>query len=258
MAEYGFGDGAVVSGVGGGPAGHGGQQVSSGMPEAQPHMSTGRDEGDWSFLPEAGQGLRAGFDNPDSFWSALGRPEKPEGYALPENWKGEGVSPGVAARVNEVLAADRGAFMQACHACNLTGKQAESLFSVLGGVMAESFGNEEALYTNPETVLNTVWPTDTQKNLDTARRGARYAGIGDALDESGLSTNPLVLQLAKALGDAVGESSAPGGKGWTAGMPVGERAMEEMYRLVASDAYRSNDPETIRKVEALSRRVDLG
>ena len=229
-----------------GPGFRGGPQAGGGEP-------------DWSFLPEEGQGLRAGFDSPDSFWTALGRPEKAEGYALPEKWNGEGISSEVSEKVSSLLNGDREAFMRVCHACNLTGKQAESLFGVVGGLMAESVGQEEASRnTDPHELVNSVWPKETQKHLDAARRGAHYAGLGDALDEAGLSTNPLVLNLARALGEAVGESSAPGGKGWGAGLPVGERAMEEMYRMIATDAYRSNDPEAIRKVEALARRVDMG
>lgn len=228
------------------------------VPESSGSWGGAKGDADWSFLPEGAQRLRDGFETPDSFWAALGRPEKADGYALPEVWQGEGVSQELSEKVNTLLDGDREAFMQVCHACNLTGKQAESLFGVLGGLMAESMGQEEAANADPEAVLHSVWPSDTQKHLDAARRGARYAGLGNALDETGLSSNPLVLNLARALGEAVGESSAPGTKGWSAGMPVGERAMEEMYRVIASDAYRNNDPDAIRRVEALSRRVDLG
>lgn len=213
---------------------------------------------DWSFLPESARAMSQGFESPESFWTALGRPESPDGYALPESWAAEGVSSEVATKVTEVLAGDREAFMRACHTSNLTAKQAESLYDVLGNILAESIGQEEAAETDPRQVLSGLWPKDTQKHLDAARRGARYAGLGEALDEAGLSKHPLVLNLARALGEAVSESSAPGKKGYVAGLPTGKRAMEEMYRLIASDAYRNNDPEAIRKVETLSRRVDMG
>lgn len=215
------------------------------------------DEDDWSFLPEAAQGLRQGFDSPASFWAALGKPESEDGYALPERWQGEGIPEDVAAKVNAILDGDRQEFMSLCHHCNLTGKQAEALFGRVGGILAGCVGRENAEQRSPEEVLRELWPKDTRKNLDAARRGAQYAGLGDALDAAGLSGNPLVLTLAKLLGEAIGESGAPGERGYRAGLPVGDQAREEMYRLIASEAYRKNDPTALRKLEALSRRVDL-
>lgn len=248
------------------------------------------DAGDWSFLPETLRNLQQDFDKPEAFWTEVGRlallakeqkavtganpesllteddwqafwkragrPDSPEGYALPEKWTDADLAPEFAAKVNELLAGDRSAFMQACHACNLTSKQAESLFGVVGGLMAETLQREIAEQPVPEQVLAQLWPKDTEKHLETARRGARHAGLGDALDEAGLSANPLVLQLSRALGAAVGESMIPGKDARAAALPRGDQAREEMHRLIASDAYRNNDPESIRKVEALARRVD--
>ena len=155
------------------------------------------------------------------------------------------------------LEKDRQAFMHACHACNRTGKQAEALFGIVGGLMAENIVREREGVVPTEQVLAELWPKDTERHLDAARRGARHAGLADELDACGLSCNPHVLRLARALGEAVGESSAPGSGGYGTHLPSGDSAREEMYRLIASDAYRKNEADAIRKVEALSRRVDL-
>jgi hypothetical protein len=211
---------------------------------------------DWSFLPDGSQGMRQGFDSPESFWAALGRPETPQGYTLPEAWSGDGVSEDMAGKVNEVLSGDREEFLQVCHHCNLTGHQAKALFGMVGQVLARGMEKEASEQEDTGQVLRRLWSGDAGKNLDAARRGAQYAGLGDELDNAGLSAHPLVLRLAKALGDVVGESGAPGSSGYRAGLPVGERAREEMHRIIASDAYRRNEPSALRKVVALAGRVD--
>ena len=244
---------------------------------------------EWAFLPEGLRGLREGHDSPESFWREInelaslarerktiagsnpetlvseedwqnfwrraGKPDKAEGYVLPEQWSDNGIEPVIVAEVNKTLGSDRQAFMEACHACDLTARQAKALFGIVGGLMAETMTRERSGVASSEQVMAELWPQETHKHLDAARRGAHYAGLGDDLDAAGLSFNPLVLRLAKALGELLGESSAPGHNGFVAALPRGDMAREEMYRLIASDAYRNNESDAIRKVEALSRRI---
>lgn len=246
---------------------------------------------DWGFLPDGLQSLKEGFETPENFWAdisnlsamgrerqaitgakpeslvtdedwnnfwkAAGRPDDPDGYKLPEQWQAEGVAPEVAEAVNGLLKNDMPRIKAALHACNLTGKQAESMMGVIGGLLAENIQGELASRKAPEETIAELWPQETSKHLDAARRGARHAGLGEALDQAGLSENPLVLKLAHALGEAIGEGGAPGLGNTGMALPSGERAREEMYRIISSDAYRNNDPEAIRKVEALSARVDM-
>jgi len=209
----------------------------------------------------------------DKAFAALGRPADKSGYKLPEAWEGnlwtpEGpsdakASPEAAAIVNKYLTAggEREQFAHMARLCDLTQKQADKLFGLYGSLLARHAERELAQRseTDPQKVMAQLWPQDTAAHLDTARRGAKAAGLGDELDESGLSTNPLVLKLAHALGESLGEDRAAGlgGGGPAVALPTGEAAREELYRVVASEAYRNNDPAAIKRAEALSARVSL-
>lgn len=250
---------------------------------------TGAESG-WDFLPEGLRGLREGFDSPEvfwaemsrlaalakerkavtgakpeslvseedwqAFWKAAGRPDSPDEYKIPEQWNDEKADPRVIDLVNRVMAEDRGALLQAFHKGNLTRRQAEALYGIICGLMAQNIQDELLSREDWGAVARELWPGDTDRNLELARRGARFAGLGKALDDAGLSANPLVLRLAHTLGEAIGEAGMPGGSGASEGVPRGDAAREEMHRIIASDAYRANDPAAIRKVEALAGRVD--
>lgn len=254
-------------------------------------LGDGGQQAEWSFLPDGLQGLREGFDKPEAFWAemsrlvalaaerkalsglkaenpvteedwqafwkAAGRPDSPDGYALPQQWSDDKAEPRVIDLVNRIMEDDRGALVQAFHKGNLTGSQAEALYDIICGIVARNIQDELASQKDWRAVTEELWPGDTDKHLELARRGARFAGVGKALDEAGLSGNPLVLRLAHALGETVGEAGMPGGPGAGEGLPRGDAAREEMYRIIASNAYRTNDPAAIRKVEALARRVDI-
>lgn len=256
----------------------------------EPGMNGGEPENAWGFLPEGLGSLKDGFESPQAFWAEMGNlnamakeraaitgtnpeslvneedwknfwrkagtPDDPDGYKLPESFNGENIDPAISAQVNEILGQDKQAIMQAFHACNLTNKQAEALYGVIGGIMAENIANDAASQPDPGKVVSEVWPQDTDKHLDVARRGAKHAGLGDELDKAGLSANPLVLKLAHALGEITGESSAPG-QGGGVYLPSGQSAKEEMYRLISSEAYKNNDPAAIRKVQELAARANL-
>ena len=268
------------------------QRPDSGAPGlagAGPGEDAGGSE--WNFLPDGLQGLKEGFEEPETFWAemsrlaamarerkavtgarpdslvteedwqafwkAAGRPDSPDGYKLPEEWTDERADRRVAALVNQVMSEERETLLQAFHKGNLTGSQAGALYNIICGLMAQNIQDELVSQKDWATVTEELWPGETERHLETARRGARYAGLGKALDEAGLSGNPLVLRLAHALGETVGEAGMPGSAGASEAMPRGDAAREEMYRVIASNAYRTNDPAAIRKVEALARRVDM-
>lgn len=203
-------------------------------------------------------------------WKALGRSDDKSGYKLPETWSGKTWTPDgpgddadadVTAAVNKYLtdSGEREQFADIARRCDLTQKQSETLFGLYGGLLARHIGAKSAAdaVAAPEKVMAELWGENAQTGLETARRGARAAGLGDELDAAGLSGNPLVLRLAHALGEALGEDSVRGGKAAGAALPMGAAAREELLRVVGSEAYRNNDPEAQRRAEALSARVHM-
>ncbi|MCC8194347.1 MAG: hypothetical protein LIP28_06855 [Deltaproteobacteria bacterium] len=183
-------------------------------------------------------------------------PESAEGYILPQSWEGEGVPGEIAAQVSGILESDRETFMEVCHACELTDTQAAALFDALGKTLAGSLAEDNAAYNrNLEETVTGLWPKDTARNVEIARRGARFLRIGNELDAEGLSAHPLVLRMVHAVGRMVGEDAMRGNGAAKGGLPVGEAARVEMLKVIQSDAYRRNDPAALRKVEALAARV---
>ncbi|HEU6436132.1 MAG TPA: hypothetical protein VE028_01615 [Nitratidesulfovibrio sp.] len=284
--KTGDGNGMLGGGApdGAAPTGGGGDGVAAGQAVAGTEA--------FAFLPEGLKGLAEGFGKPEEFWAqagelfglakerelvtgkrvpdsmasqeeweafhkALGRPDKPEGYTLPERFEAEGVPQELAGAVSELLSRDKGEFSALMHKHGLSQRQAEGMYRDIGSILAKSLGESQASAPDPQKVVAELWPQDTEKNLDLARRGARALGVGDALDEAGLSAHPLVLKLAHALGEMTAEDRLRDGGGPTAPMPVGQEAYQEMLRLVGSDAYQKNDPATVRRVEQLAGRVNM-
>lgn len=247
---------------------------------------------DWAFLPQSLQNLREGHERPEEFWNevaqlvrmarerefvtgarpesfasdeewqrfwrAAGWPDSPAGYRTPEAWSADGVAPALAEAVTKVLMADKDPILQICHAANLTDRQARSIWQHYGGIVAKVLELEETEKATAGEAQAKLWPENTDSHMAAARRGARHAGIANELDSSGLSENPLVLKLAHALGEMLGEAGMPGAGGASSVLPTGQAAKEEMYRLIGTDAYRDNDPALMRKLEALAGRVHMG
>jgi hypothetical protein len=207
----------------------------------------------------------------DRAFAALGRPENKDGYKLPQTWEGalwtpEGPSdakPSAATTeaVSKMLADpnEQAQFRDMARRCDLTQKQAEKLYNFYGSVLARHVEAEQATRTDPRQAVQELWPEDTAAHLDTARRGARALGIGDDLDAAGLSGNPLVLKLAYALGERLGEDTPAGmgGGGGGGALPTGQAAREELHRVVASEAYKTHDPAAIKRAQALSERAQM-
>ncbi len=251
-------------------------------PEKQP-------EADWSFLPEEMADLRQAFASPQEFWAAvgqmltlnkerqamgaipgegaapeawnafwlnLGRPDKADGYQLPQGYARPDITPDLAQSVGQVMDEGRAEFMRLAHAANLTQKQAETLFTLTADSVAQSLAAQPAA-PSVEEVLAQLWPGAENRHLDFARRGARYLGLGVKLDECGLSRHPLVLQLAAALGKSLAEDGLKSSSGPEASLPVGEAAYKELLRIVASDAYKRQEPATVKLAEQLCSRANM-
>jgi hypothetical protein len=197
------------------------------------------------------------------------RAQEPVAAALPDDWTGswagklwrkdgtlgEEAPEAVRGEVSRLLAEDAGQFRAIARQCELSEKQAAKLFDLYGSVIGKHLAEALPSEADPRQAAAAVWPADTDRNLDVARRGARAAGLGQALDEAGLSANPLVLRLAHALGEALSEDSVEQGGG--ASLPTGPAAREELYRVIGSEAYRNGDNTAYRLAEALSARVHI-
>jgi hypothetical protein len=204
-------------------------------------------------------------------WKALGRPADAAGYSQAADWKGNMWDPGsedgrgaeapaaVAAEVSRVLKADDEQWRRIMHMSGVTEQQSVKLREVYGSLMARHMAAAQAARAEyePEKVMTELWPQDKEAHLDTARRGARAAGLGAELDDAGLSGHPLVLKLCHALGEAVAEDRVAGLGGTGALLPTGAAAKEELHRVVGSDAYKTGDKAAIRMAETLSARVHL-
>jgi hypothetical protein len=204
-------------------------------------------------------------------FKALGKPDDKSGYKLSETWEGSklwqpdgGEGPeapeAVKAQVNEILRKDREQFQTLSDKANLTQKQSQALWQMWGSVVARSVSALDAQRAemDPARTVPELWPADTAAHVNTARRGAHAAGLGDELDAAGLSGNPLVLTLCRALGEALGEDKAAGiGGAGGALLPTGAAAKEELYRVVGSQAYKDGDKTAQRMAEQLSARVHI-
>lgn len=207
----------------------------------------------WDFLPDALKGMAKEYESPEKFWADFTPPADAEGYALPETYDLAGVEDGIAAQVNTLMAESRAEMQKLAHAAGLSPRQAQAFYGALAPLLATSVA-AQAAPVDAEKVFADVWPKDTAKNVDIARRGARSLGIGDELDAAGLSAHPLVLRMAHALGMAAGEDTLSGGGDGSA-LPTGDAAYREMVRLANTDAYKAREPSVVRMFEALSRRV---
>jgi hypothetical protein len=207
----------------------------------------------------------------DRAYKALGRPDDKSGYKLPEAWSGDlwqpdGTSGGkaseeVAAEVNQLLkiSGDAEQFADIMHKCGVTQQQAAKLFDHYGSVLARHVAARQAAQAEnaPGKVMTELWPEDTLAHQQTATRGAASLGLVEAINESGLAGNPLVLKLCHALGEATGEDKIVGTTTGGASLPTGAAAREELHRVIGSEAYKSGDKQAIRTAEALSARVHL-
>lgn len=236
---------------------------------------------DFSFLPEAMGNLKDGFSSPEQLWAhlgqahslykereavigakpaslvtdadmnklftALGKPQKADGYTLPEKLDG------VSEDAMSIMARDSAEFKAIAHAADLTPKQAAKLYNSVAKVLSNAIAEQGAQ--DPMTAVKELWPTDTDRNLDYARRGAKAVGIGNDLDAAGLSGNPLVLKMAHYIGQIQSEDKM-GGAGASASLPSGQEAYKEMLQIMGTPEYERQEAATVQRVKQLAARCN--
>lgn len=183
-------------------------------------------------------------------------PDAPEGYQLPDAWKHDEVPEEIARRVASLLENDKDDFKRFCHSAAMTDEQAGKAFAALGLIMAEHLATcSMAEGRDVDAALALLAPANPAEYWQTAKRGARHLNIGSALDEAGLTANPLVLRLAHAVGALTGEDSMRGTAKTPRSLPFGAEARSEMLKAMQTDGYKKNDPAVMRLVEQLAARV---
>ncbi len=180
----------------------------------------------------------------DAFYNSLGRPEKPDGYELPEL---KDIPEGF------VLPEDKQFWANMAHRHGLTKKQAAGLFSEFMQDMSERYKSalegsasatvEAAKKRMQESAdaLKGEWGDDFGANLNLAKRAAEHLGILDSLDQSGAGNDPAVLKLAAELGKMLGEDNMRRGDPSGGGMTK-EEALAKITAIKASPEYNSFNP----------------
>lgn len=178
-----------------------------------------------------------------NFHKELGVPEKADAYDLKVDIENPLFDTEPAAQ----------GFRELAHKNGLTPKQAQGLFNdyveMTNGRMAEL---QEQNQKTTDQVLKELWGDDKDAGFAAAKRGAAHLGIGDELDSAGISTNPLVLKMARALGETIKEGTVKDG-GESSGKSK-EDILKEARELQMSPAYQS-DPATVEKVAAMYKQV---
>ncbi len=180
----------------------------------------------------------------DAFYNGLGRPEKPDGYELPEL---KDIPEGF------VLPEDKQFWANMAHKHGLTKKQAAGLFSEFMQDMSGRYksaleGSASAMVEAAKKrmqesadALKGEWGDDFGANLNLAKRAAEHLGILDSLDQSGAGNDPAVLKLAAELGKMLGEDNMRRGDPSGGGMTK-EEALAKITAIKASPEYNSFNP----------------
>lgn len=144
-------------------------------------------------------GAEAPDEEWDQFYSKIGRPESSDKYTLPED---------IEVHEGFDIAEEKKTFTEIAHKSGITQKQAEKLFKNYVEKVNENYKQDSDKQTASfDQVVKQTFPDDPTAGLAMAKRGAKALGIGDKLDQEGLSLNPTVLQLCAKLGELAGEDS---------------------------------------------------
>lgn len=169
----------------------------------------------------------------NAYYKALGRPDKPEDYAitLPEGVTEDRLD---KTRIES--------WRKELHAQGLTKKQAEA---VIAGAIKEEFGGmqaREAAQTKQmqewELKLRTDLGQKYDETLNYAKLGLKQFGnehIAQLLDESGLGSHPEVVKLFAAIGHKLSDDTARGGAGGTGGLPTTPEAAQHALNVFNLD-----------------------
>lgn len=175
----------------------------------------------------------------DKFYSALGRPESPDKYELPE------VKPEFE---HLIMEGDDAIWKDFAHTLGLTPKQAAEGWSKYGEIINDLAAKLAPSEDKALAALERDWGKDTRQNLTLASRAAQALGMTDALNEAGLGLNPTVLKLCAEMGRALGESRLP--KVDAGGEP--ELNKEKLRAMMADPRYADparRDPAYVKQIE---------
>lgn len=189
-------------------------------------------------------GEEASPEEVNAFYTALGRPESADKYELPKDLAvPEGYN------IDEVSQN----FRNLAHKNGIPQKQAAALFKDFIELENQNFQKSQETVTKDfEAALKTAFPQDAKTGLDLAKKGAKLVGGGDILDQAGLSTNPIVLQLCAKLGELSGESNFVKPDGNT---DTKASILEEAKRIQATPEYQRGDKALHEKVSGMYKQV---
>jgi hypothetical protein len=178
----------------------------------------------------------------NEFFSKAGRPESPEKYELEDVTLPEYFD----------ISEEKKAFSEVAFKAGLNAKQTKELFKSYSEVISSKFNTvTEKTKFDAETAVKEAFGNDPQTGLVLAKKGAKSLGIGDKLDEAGLSSNPLVLKLCAELGKTISEDTLiQQGSGVSK-----ESKLEEALRLQKSPEYMAGDKTVHAKVQELYKGV---
>jgi hypothetical protein len=158
----------------------------------------------------------------DEFYSKIGVPEKPDGYALT-----------VDAKFKDLfLPGDDKMVAQIFHAAKLTPEQGAALLpkylEMRAGQMEQLKAQRAEEFNAGKQALQKEWGSKFDENLGNAAKGLDKAGLLEDLEKQGLGNNPAILKLGELLNRALGEDYQREGQSFSqkAGMEAMKREMD--------------------------------
>lgn len=205
------------------------QRMLGRRPEGYMPVPTGQDDERWQEV-----------------WQALGRPESPEEYELPEFDLPEDVE------IREDLKTE---FVERSHQLGLNGPQASGLFewfvSRMMDVRHEMDGEEETLSRKEMESLRALHRTETPSVLEQARQAALAVGgeeLLDALEQTRAGNRASVINAFARMAPLVLEGRFRGRKGLEDGEMTPDKLREMMRDPRYSDPLR-RDPAFVQRIE---------
>jgi hypothetical protein len=184
----------------------------------------------------------------ERFYNMLGRPEKPEGYAIQ---KPEALPPGVEWDDEMV-----GKFKEIAHKVGLTKHQAEALTKFHTDMLTE----QAQSYWTPERGMAALQSklkdeSVVKEYVATLQRGVKSLGnedFEDFLNTTGAGNDPRMLAFLHSVGSKLAEDASPPGQGAPGGTSV-EEAKGEIARIKNDRAhpYHKGDLAALREMENL-------
>ena len=187
-------------------------------------------------------GAESGNDEWSKFYQETGRPDDVAGYEFNNDSEMDEGEFGEFADT----------FGQLSHKHGLSKKQAEGLLNdYLETEKANYEKHDNIQEKNIQETIGELWGDNSEIQMANAKKGAHKLGLGDKLDSEGLSANPLVLQLAAALGESMSEASI---KGQGEAPESREMMLEKATRLQRDPSYW-NDEGLQRQVTSIFEKV---